>query len=87
MNEGALAAAVLVPYAAIIIGLAIGLRKPVALWWLCLPLIPFLIVAVVIGGVVALFGGTAGAAVKQETGWKADGSRAYPYHVRDDDWR
>jgi hypothetical protein len=85
MNEGALLAALLIPYAVVIISIAFVRSSPAVLWWLCLPLVPFLLVLAVIGGIVALFGGAAGAAVKQETGWKADGTRAYPYHIKRDD--
>ncbi|MFF4490505.1 hypothetical protein ACFY0F_29160 [Streptomyces sp. NPDC001544] len=80
---GGLVAALIVVYVSIIIGLAASKGNAMILWWLVLPLVPFLLVAalftLIFGG---LFGGAATSAVKQETGWGADGSRAYPYHVR-----
>lgn len=69
-------------YVALIIGLAAHKRNAMILWWLFLPALPFLLVLAVIAGIAALFGGAATAAVKQETGMGADGSRAYPYWVR-----
>ncbi|WP_433916307.1 hypothetical protein [Streptomyces sp. NBC_01744] len=69
----------LVLYAATIIGLAAYKGNPWILVYLILPLVPMLLI---IAAIAWLFGASATAAVRQETGWKADGSRVYPYHVR-----
>ena len=66
-------------YVATVMGLAAWALNPWILLWLVLPLVPFLFLIAVIAWV---FGSAATAAVKQETGWGADGSRAYPYWVR-----
>jgi biotin transporter BioY len=80
--NGGLIAAILIIYALGVICLAIVRRNPMWLWGLFLPAAPFVIVGALVCLVMWIFGSAAGAAVKQETGWKADGTRAYPYHVR-----
>ncbi|WP_217181285.1 hypothetical protein [Streptomyces sp. AC495_CC817] len=71
-------------YVALILGLAASKGNVKILWWLFLPALPLLLFLALIAGIVALFGGAATAAIKQETGIGADGSRAYPYWVRRD---